>query len=93
MQLLASPTRLLYQSTAAFPLGSIRMAGYLRNSGGFTRMRVLGEYALVLLLDGGGWFEDANTPRRRVSTAGDLLTVFLDIPCTPLRAGSRRAVE
>jgi AraC-like DNA-binding protein len=42
-------------------------------------MRVLGAYALVLILDGGGWFEDGNHSRRRVS-AGDMLTVFPDIP-------------
>jgi AraC-like DNA-binding protein len=79
MPTLAPPTRLLYKNSAKFPLGSIRMAGCLRNSTGLSRMRILGAYALVLLLDGGGWFEDANVPRRRVS-AGDLLTVFPDIP-------------
>jgi AraC-like DNA-binding protein len=79
MEFRAPPTRLLHQSSAVFPLGSIRMAGYLHNSTGLSRMRILDAYALVLLLDGGGWFEDANVPRRRVS-AGDLLTVFPDIP-------------
>jgi AraC-like DNA-binding protein len=76
---IALPTRLLYQNAAAFPLGSIRMAGYIRDGSGTGRMRILGAFALVLLLDGGGWFEDANHPRRRVS-AGDLLTVFPEIP-------------
>jgi AraC-like DNA-binding protein len=79
MALVVPPTRLLYQNAATFPLGSIRMAGYIRNGAGLSRMRVLGAYALVLLLDGGGWFEDANHSRRRVS-AGDLLTVFPDVP-------------
>src|SRR5580658_6807016 len=79
MELPPPPTRLLFQSTTAFPLGSIRMAGYIRDSTGLSGMRILDAYALVLILAGGGWFEDANTPRRHVS-AGDLIVVFPDLP-------------
>jgi AraC-like DNA-binding protein len=79
MEFPAPAIRLLHQSQTAYPLGSIRLAGYIRDGMGLSGMRILGEYAVVLLLAGGGWFEDGNTSRRCVS-AGDVLTVFPDVP-------------
>lgn len=66
------------------------MSGSLGNSTGlsFTSMRVLGSYALVYLLEGGGHYQlrgEAAHPCR----AGDLLLVFPDIAHAygPLRGG------
>lgn len=57
------------------------MAGQLRASRGIghERMRVLGSYAVVYLLAGGGEFADG-LGRRQSVVAGDLLLLFPDVP-------------
>ncbi len=69
----------LHQSAHAV-FGRVTMTGSLRNSKGlsFSAMRVLGSYALVYLLEGGGHYQlrgQAALPCR----AGDLLLIFPDI--------------
>lgn len=51
-------------------------------------MRVLGSYALVYVVGGGGEYSDARGTRRQVSE-GDLIWVFPDIPHAygPARGG------
>lgn len=57
------------------------MAGQLRASlgTGHERMRELGSYAVVYLLDGEGEFADGHGRRQQV-TAGDLLLLFPEVP-------------
>jgi AraC-like DNA-binding protein len=76
-------TRQLYHSATRCPLGRITVAGTIQNSRGLpaTPMRVLGSYALVYLLAGGGHYADANGCRQRVG-AGDLLVLFPDLAHT-----------
>lgn len=66
---------------AASPMGGITLAGQLRASAGIghSAMRVLGSYAVVYLLGGGGEFGDALGQRRDVR-AGDLLLLFPEVP-------------
>jgi AraC-like DNA-binding protein len=61
-------------------LGRIQLSGLLRNSRGVPAdpMRVLGSYALVYLLDGGGRYVDANGVSRAVR-AGDLILLFPEL--------------
>lgn len=49
----AIETRLLFRNDARTPLGRLTMAGFIRNSAGVggAAMRVLGSYAIVLLLE------------------------------------------
>lgn len=56
------------------------MTGFLRTSVGvsFSSMRVLGSFALVYLLAGGGRYQMRGHPVRRCQ-AGDLLVIFPDI--------------
>jgi len=56
------------------------MSGKLRNSAGlsFLNMRILGSYALVYLIDGGGRYQLRRQPPVRCRK-GDLLLVFPDI--------------
>lgn len=62
-------------------LGGISLAGQVRASGGSPsgQMRVLGSYAVVYLMSGGGRFAD-DTGLRTSVTAGDLIVLFPDIP-------------
>jgi AraC-like DNA-binding protein len=62
-------------------IGSITQAGYLPDSRGTGRpkMRVLGEYAVVFLLEGKGRYRDANG-MDRVIVPGDLILIFPDLP-------------
>lgn len=61
-------------------MGGISLAGYLRASAGIGHeaMRVLGSFAVVYILGGGGEFADA-LGRRQTVTAGDLLVLFPEI--------------
>ncbi len=63
------------------PMGGITLAGQLTASEGtgHNPMRLLGSYAVVYLLAGGGDFSDALGRRQSVS-AGDLLLIFPDVP-------------
>lgn len=63
------------------PLGSVKFGGSLSGSSGtgFTRYRVYGMYALVLLRQGGGRYRDRRGADRRLK-AGDLIVVFPELP-------------
>src|SRR6476659_7974697 len=76
----AIETRLLFRNDARTPLGRLTAAGFIRNSAGVgaTAMRVLGSYAIVLLLEGSGRYQDANGYQQRVQ-AGDMLMVFPEL--------------
>jgi AraC-like DNA-binding protein len=70
-------TRILTRKAEISELGGISMAGYIRNSRGVgpRPMRVLGSYALVYLLEGGGRYGDANGHEQAI-VPGDLIFVF-----------------
>ncbi|RYG38333.1 AraC family transcriptional regulator [bacterium] len=76
-----SSSRLLFQDDGSTPLGALSLAGIDIGSRGVSSrpMRVLGSYALVLLLEGGGRFQDALGTRGRVA-AGDVLLLFPEVP-------------
>ena len=76
----AIETRLLFRNDAQTPLGRLTMAGFIRSSAGVggAAMRVLGSYAIVLLLEGSGRYQDVNGRQQRVQ-AGDLLLVFPEL--------------
>ena len=59
------------------PVGRITQAGLLPDSGGLMRrkMRVLGKYAIVLLNDGSGKYQDANGISMTIGP-GDLMVIF-----------------
>lgn len=61
-------------------IGSIKQAGYLPDSRGTgkPKMRVLGEYAVVFLLDGQGHYADANGVDRPINP-GDLIIIFPEL--------------
>lgn len=65
------------------PLGQISLAGYSRDGRGVPRrpLRVLGSYAVVYVVDGGGEFEDVTGLALPV-VAGDLLLIFPEIAHT-----------
>ena len=65
---------------ATSPLGTIRLAAFLKNSlgTGRERLRIYGSYALVYLLAGSGHYRDANGNARAVA-AGDLIWVYPDL--------------
>jgi len=73
------PTQILMQASLSGP-GGVTLAGFLRNSTGvsFEKMRVLGRYAIVYLLAGGGSYADARG-RSRTVTAGDLIVIYPDL--------------
>lgn len=59
-------------------LGRVTLAGFIYDGLGVQATRVLGSYALVYLLEGGGWYRDA-TPRTIRLRAGDLLMIHPNI--------------
>ena len=69
---------ILYRSTDQSPLGQIMDAAYIRNSTGIPKHRVLGSYALIFLIGGGGTYSDTNHKPVPVS-AGDLFILFPDV--------------
>lgn len=73
-------TRLLLQNSARCDLGSVTLAGSIRNSTGIgtNKMRLLGSYALVYLIDGQGHFKDDLGFHRKL-TGGDMLILFPDV--------------
>lgn len=85
----ATTTRLVFQNAAKSPLGRIMLAGSIRNSPGLADLprRVLGAYALVYVLDGGGEYVDPAGVQE--VNAGDLLLVFPDVPHTYHRTAGR----
>ena len=71
-------TRLLFRNDASTPLGRLTMAGFIRDSVGVgPAPRLLGSYAIVYLLDGGGSYRDDRHSARLA--AGDLLILFPDV--------------
>lgn len=76
----AIQTRRLFESATGSPLGRITLAGTIRDNTGLVPkpMRVLGSYAIVYLLHGGGRYADARGRRHTVGP-GDLLLLFPDI--------------
>jgi AraC-like DNA-binding protein len=73
----------LFNSAIGSSVGGISMVGTIRDSTGVPKapMRLLGSYALVYLLDGGGQYEDARGCRKEME-AGDLLVIFPDVAHT-----------
>ena len=71
---------IISRETPAEPFGRITISGKLRNSAGlsFSSMRILGNYALVYLIDGGGRYQLRGQPPVPCRK-GDLLVVFPDI--------------
>ena len=71
---------LLAQAMPLPGFGGITLAGTLYHSPGCpgNPFRVLGSYAVVLLLEGQGGYEDANGFRRPVA-AGDMLLLFPEL--------------
>ncbi|HLK55705.1 MAG TPA: AraC family transcriptional regulator [Chthonomonadaceae bacterium] len=73
------------------PLGHILVSGFLLDHLGVPAnpMRVLGNYALVYLLEGSGFYEDGNGYQQKVG-AGDLLILYPEIPhiCEPSAGGN-----
>lgn len=73
-------TRIFFKNDGNTPLGRITMAGTLRHERGIARrpLRVLGSYAVVYILEGGGDYRDTNGYRQRVG-AGDLIFIFPEL--------------
>jgi AraC-like DNA-binding protein len=75
----ASKTELHFQNAAASPLGRITQAGFgVRQSVGVAEPRILGQFAVVYLVDGSGKYADANGIRKNVGP-GDLMLIFPDV--------------
>lgn len=76
-----SSSRLLFRDDTATPLGALPLAGIDIGSRGVSArpMRVLGLYAVVLLLEGGGHFRDALGTRSRIAP-GDAFLLFPEVP-------------
>lgn len=72
--------RFLLPSPIRSPLGSITLAGHLRKRGpdGWTKPRVFGSYAVVILKSGGGIYEDVRGMRHAVEP-GDVIWVFPEL--------------
>ena len=68
------------QSPLRTRAGDLQLAGRLRNVAGIdpASMRVLGSYALVLLVDGRGYYRDARGTSRELA-AGDVVLVFPEL--------------
>src|SRR5436190_23258110 len=76
-------SRLVIQTPWESPIGRFTQAGYLESNRGLPRkkMRVLGSYAIVYLLNGSGAFRDAkaHVHQPHPVRAGDLLVLFPEI--------------
>lgn len=74
-------SRVAYYSTVTTPLGQVSLAGYQRDSRGIAlnNPRTFGKYAVVYLLNGGGYMKWAGHPSLTVRP-GDLLFVYPEIP-------------
>lgn len=62
------------------PIGKISHAGELHNTPGIdpSSMRILGEYALILILSGSGYYQDARGIKERIKP-GNAVLVFPDL--------------
>ena len=81
MSIIVPRSRLVLQSHARCKLGSVVLAGFIRDSRGLplTHLRVYGKYALVYLLEGSGRMKSENQPIMKCR-AGDLIFVYPEIP-------------
>lgn len=72
--------KLLFRNDVATPLGRLAFGGYAhkRDRSEMKKMRVLGSYALVYLLAGGGHYRDVNGFSQAVR-AGDSMLVFPEL--------------
>ncbi|MCC6581496.1 MAG: helix-turn-helix transcriptional regulator [Phycisphaeraceae bacterium] len=62
------------------PLGEVSMWGRQTvTSGRWDKLRVFGRYAVVYLIDGGGYYEDGNGLTQSIEP-GDLILVFPELP-------------
>ncbi|SHJ22466.1 AraC-type DNA-binding protein [Rubritalea squalenifaciens DSM 18772] len=61
-------------------IGGVSVAGkvYKKDSGAMVHMRYLGSYAVLYVMDGGGWYEDERGYRSKVSK-GDVLIIHPDV--------------
>jgi AraC-like DNA-binding protein len=74
----AKRNELNFQNVSS-PLGRITLVGFgVRQSLALEKPRVLGQYALVYLVDGRGRYEDANGHRKNLEP-GDVLILFPDL--------------
>jgi hypothetical protein len=66
---LMKPTGLLSKGLVNSSIGRVSEAGFIRNSHGLPRhpMRILGSFAVVYLIQGSGFYQDANGVRATVS--------------------------
>jgi AraC-like DNA-binding protein len=73
-------TRVLFSDAAESLLGRVENAGFVRDNRGigYDRMRILGRYALVYLLEGSGSFRDSFGFYQKVK-AGDLMLLFPEV--------------
>jgi AraC-like DNA-binding protein len=75
-----SASSLFFQEETPRPLGRLTLAGTLKNSGGVgSGERVFGLFALVILVEGEGFYRDARGKRCEVR-AGDAILVFPELP-------------
>ena len=75
-------TRFHHRHASQSVLGRVTGAGLIRNKTFLFehwKMRVLGSYAIVYLIDGGGRYEDS-AGQSRLVVPGDLILVFPDLP-------------
>lgn len=75
--------RLFFRDDKPQPLGRITFAGTILGSAGTgtQKMRVFGQYAIVLLVDGGGYYRDILGTHQDIK-AGDLIFVFPEVAHT-----------
>ena len=73
--------RIVFGTSWGSPLGRVVLAGLLRHHTGVPErpLRKLGNYALVYLLNGKGYFQDARGLRRTL-LPGDFWFLFPDVP-------------
>jgi AraC-like DNA-binding protein len=73
-------TRLVCQNSVIPPVGGINVAGFLNDSTGvpLNPMRILGKYAAVYLLRGGGCYRDSNGVDLTVRP-GDMILVYPEL--------------
>jgi len=76
-----SPSQSWLESPLQTRIGELQLAGVLQNAPGIDpqSMRVLGSFALVLILAGKGYYRDARGTRRNL-VPGDAVVVFPDVP-------------
>ena len=74
-------SEIILRQSADETVGNLRLAGFIRDSAGVSRspMRILGAWALVVILHGGGEYVQVGRPPRMVG-AGDIIIVH---PRTP----------